>query len=334
MELRRTLKCIEIVPCIFCIFGSILIIKIMRRPIFRQMPRHLTCLALALIDLLFLIYVLLGNLIEIITSVNPAVMNSILCKIQIPLLLYFNHLDAWFITILTLDRLLAVLRPFQVKQIVTAFRTKILLIILTIFFFVWDAEVILRFEYFEGRTPGTNQTQSFCQQFARDQWGLPAQVFKNKDVIGALLRSFVPIAIIFLANIIIIVRILRQKQARSTMTTTAPQNNDETSKTIWMVVSASLAFVLLVTPLTVYGSILLITEKFNSQADPIRLILEMINNINPAINCYLYFICGGLFKAEVKSWLASLSWCKWIHYGNNRKGQQSGRSYSTNSGND
>ncbi len=112
MELRRIVKCIQIAPFILGIIGSILIIIIMLRPAFRKMPRRLICIGLAIVDLLFLINVLIGDLIEIINGVNPLVMNIILCKIYLPLLLYFSHLSAWFITALTLDRLVAIARPF------------------------------------------------------------------------------------------------------------------------------------------------------------------------------------------------------------------------------
>ena len=93
------------------------------------------------------------------------------------------------------------------------------------------------------------------------------------------------------------------------MTSGMSQNN-ETSKTIWMVVSASLAFVILVSPLAIYGSIIVLTNKTTILTDPIVQILEVINRINPAINGYLYFMCGSLFRAEVKKLMASIGCCK------------------------
>ena len=306
MELGRTLKYIQIIPFIFGVIGSLLIIKIMLRPAFRKMPRHLTCIALATIDLLFLIYSLFTDLFEIVTGASPVVTSGIiLCKVHLPLLGFFNHLDAWLLITLTLDRLLAVARPLQVNQIVTTFRTKMLLIVLIVFFFSWDAENIVRLNLFKTEVPGTNQTYVLCQSTGY-YGGIPPQLFKMKDVIGVLLRGVVPISLIVPANVIIVIKIFRQKRARATMTGSMSQNNNEISKTIWMVVSASVAYVILVTPITVYVStVIIVRQDLNFHTDPMYLVLQMINRINPSLNGYLYFMCSSLFKAEVKKWLSS-----------------------------
>ncbi len=309
MELRITLKCIEIASCIFGVFGSLLIIKIMLRPTFRKMPRHLTCIALATFNFLNLTYILVIDIFEIITGLPAVLMNIILCKLHPPLLTFCNHMDAWLITILTLDRMLAVARPFQINQIVTTFKIKIILIILIPFFFAWDAEMMIRFQYFEDDSSGTNQTDPFCEFSASgDYWNLPDKFFKIKDLIAALLRAPVPIAVILPANIFIIVKILRQKQTRLSMTNTSTmsQNNDDLSKTVWMVVSASLAFVITTSPMSVYAS-LVMRQKFNSQfQNPTAQILQMMSRINPALNGYLYVWWPIQGRSKKLAWVTCL----------------------------
>ncbi len=217
-------------------------------------------------------------------------------------------MDSWFITVLTFDRLLAVASPFRVNQIVTRFRTKTLLITLITFFFVYDVEMGVRATYFEDVIPGSNLTEPVCELV--NYWGLPPEIVIIKDAIGVVCGAFVPIALIVPTNIIIIIKVYRQKQARSAMTSTMAQNYNEMSKTLWMVIAASLTFALTVTPFSVYGLILSVSNAKKIQTDVYMLFLEMINRLNPALNAYIYFMCGGLFKAEVKSWLASLYACK------------------------
>ncbi len=301
------IKYIQIVPFILGVSGSLLIIRIMCRPVFRKMPRHLTCTALATVDLLLLMYTFCADLFEMITGVIPVVRNMVLCKLYVPLHVYLTHMDSWFITILTFDRLIAVVSPFRVNQIVTKFRTKILLSLILILFFVYDFEMSVRLTYFENGVPGSNLTEPICEII--NYQGLPQGIFMIKDAVGALSGGFVPIALIVPANVIIIIKVYRQKQARSAMTSAMAQNYNEMSKTLWMVITASLAFVLTVTPFTVYGLVLSVTNTKGVPTDAYILFLEMINRLNPTMNAYIYFMCGGLFKAEVKNWLASLCGC-------------------------
>ncbi len=305
MKLRTTIKWIQIVPFIFGVIGSILIIKIMSRPTFRKMPRSLICIALAIVNLLFLVYVLITDLIDLITGLHPAVMHIISCKIHTPLLLYFNHLDALFIMTLTCERLLAIVAPFRVSQIITSFRTKIFLMVLIIFFFAWDVEMSTRFRLFEAEVQGTNITRSFCQLMVSYEGAM--KIVIAKDYLAILFRSFVPLAIVIPANLIIIIKLFRQKQARSNMTNTTPQNGDQTMKTTWMIVWASLAFVMTTTPISVY-LIYVVQDKVRldrvTQAtDPNIPILDLIFKIGPGLNFYIYFLSGGLFKKEMKNWL-------------------------------
>ena len=280
----------------------------MFRPVFRKMPRHLTCIALATADFLLLLFTLCTDLLEIITGINPVLNNMILCKLYIPVLLYLAQMDSWFITFLTFDRLLAVTVPFRVNQIVTTFRTKTLLIFVIILFFIYDVELIVRFTYFEHGIPGSNLTEPVCQLVYYQD--LPPQIFKIKDTFGVLTAAFIPILLIVPANIFIIIRVYRQKRRRSAMTSAMTQNYDETSKSLWMVIAASLAFALTVMPLFMYGLIWTLTKTKQVPTNASFLFLEMLNRLNPALNAYIYFICGGLFKDEVKNWLASLCPCK------------------------
>ena len=161
--------------------------------------------------------------------------------------------------------------------------------------------MVVRIQLFEDFVPGMNITRPVCQ-LGGVYGGLPPQMFKIKDLIAILFRSFLPIAIIVPANIVIIIKLLRQKRARSSMTSTVSQNHEQTSKTTWMVVWASLAYVITVTPISIY-QIYMVRHKITGHTDLIIPFLSLIFRINPALNFYIYFLSGGLFKKEMKNWM-------------------------------
>ena len=301
MDFRQKIQCIQIGTYVMGIIGSVMIIIIMLRPTFRSMPRSLVCIALAVVDLLFLIKVLVVATYSIVNDIQLTQSSQMVCKFNGFLIYYFTHLDASFITILTLERLLAVARPYHVNQIITRFKITIIIGILVVIFLAWDGELIFRTDLKITRNPKTNKTTSFCG--ATHTYGQPSEIFMVKDTISMLLRSFIPIGIIVLANLVIIIKLFRQKQERSRMTTAPSQ--DHTSKVTWMIVLASIAFVITVTPINVY-KYLYLNDKIKKSPE-ILSIFGLLYRINPVVNFYIYFIAGGLFKTEVKHFLASLS---------------------------
>ena len=136
MELRKFFKLFQLPVYVLGIFGSIFIIIVMFRPTFRAMPRSMICMALAAVNLLFLLYSLSVGIYEIIEGIQPQVSHRFLCKLHMPLSAFCIHMDAFLITILTIERFLAVVTPFKIKQIVTQAKVKILLTILTLVFLI------------------------------------------------------------------------------------------------------------------------------------------------------------------------------------------------------
>ena len=112
-------------------------------------------------------------------------------------------------------------------------------------------------------------------------------------------------AIVIPSNLAIIVKLFRQKQARLNMTNNPSSETDsQTQKTTLMIVSASLAFVAMSAPLSIYLMIRF-RDSFDGK-DQIIPILGFIYRLSPTVNFYCYFLSGGLFKQEVKKWLSEL----------------------------
>ncbi len=309
MKVRNIFRLSQLPVYALGICGSIFIIIVMMRPTFRAMPRSLLCLGLASVNLLFLIYSICLGIYELFIGINPQVVSMAVCKLNIPLSAFCIHMDAILITILTMERFLAVVTPFRIKQIVTNIKVKILLTVLTLFFLAWDAEMIFRMDLVDTQTnPVSNSTMHACT-IVDKYYNLPQRMLQIKDQISVLMRSFIPIAIMIPANIAIIVTLNRQKQARSDMTNCSNQNNNQTSKTTWMIVSASIGFIITVSPVSIYQMIVF-RKKLDGQAGVIIAILATIFRINPVMNFFLYFFSGGLFKKEVRNLFASWHLCK------------------------
>ncbi len=307
MELRKTFKYAELVAHVFGILGSLLIIVIMVRPTFRKMPKSRVCLVLAVVNLIFLIYTFSTRLYEMVERVSPLVINATLCKLNLPIRAFLIHMDASLIIILSLERLLAVIKPFHVNIIVTFSRIKIIIAILTVLFLIFDGEVYFRTDLYYKRIPKLNTTIPICK-FIEDRpvYGIPFKVMLIKDKASVLLRSFIPIAILVPTNLIIIIKLFRQKQARANMRNPSSQNPDKTSKITRMIVSASIAFIITVTPISVAN--LIIPRRF-WDSDPLFVILGFVYRLNPVLNFYIYFLSGSLFRKELKLWLSSLKMC-------------------------
>ncbi len=303
MELRIAIKYAQLVAYVFGIFGSLLIIVIMIRPTFRKMPKSRICLTLAIIDLSFLIYVFCTSLYEILNGVSPLLDNVILCRLNIPLTGFLTHMDAFLVIFLTTERLLAVIKPFHVNMIITIPRVKSIIAILAVLFFIFDGEVYFRTDLYYRKIPKLNSSIPICKFIAdKPVYGLPPRQLKMKDLASVLLRSLIPIVVLIPSNLIIIITLFRQKWARMNMTNTSNQHLDKTSKITWMIVCASVGFIITVTPISI-AQLLIRRERFAT--DPIILITGFIYRLNPTINFYIYFLSGSLFREELKNWVLS-----------------------------
>ena len=132
------------VMLIFGIPGHILsILTITQTSLFRT-SRVSLCVALSVVDSCFLItqYVrMTGHHIHNNDSVN---ISNIVCKLGDFSFLYFTHMDAFIIILISIERLLAIYKPHVVKKLITPGKTKICICILAVFFLILDGEFIIR----------------------------------------------------------------------------------------------------------------------------------------------------------------------------------------------
>ena len=129
---------------IFGIPGHILSILTITQTSLSKTSRTFLCVALSVVDSCFLItqYIrMAGHHIHNNDFVN---VSHIVCKLGDFSFLYFTHMDAFIIVVISTERLLAIYKPHLVRKLVTPAKTKIIISILAIFFLILDGEFIIR----------------------------------------------------------------------------------------------------------------------------------------------------------------------------------------------
>ncbi len=279
-----------LVLCVIGSAGNIIIIKIMRRRRFREMPRSLICLTLAIVDLIFLIF----YFVEETSAANGVYLYEVYqntsCRLYLfisPLPPFLMHLDSWLIVTMSCERLVGIIKPLHVHTIVTRPRVKVVISSIIIFFFIFDWEESFRYDYM-GVKPCSLDDKVFTG------------IFFIKFQISLLLLSVVPLSIIIPTNIIIVVSLVRHQQAQRTMRNASRTN--ETRKVTLMLTSVSVAFIIFVSPLAIHFL------AGGHSGTTLHGIVAFLAFVNIVVNFFLYFFSGDIFRQEVFKWMTSL--CK------------------------
>ena len=274
------------------IIGAVTIIAVMRMPHFKSMPRSLLYISLAIIDLIFCIYLMITRIwvLGFVDALGQS--NRIGCRIDRFLVRFLAHMDAWLLIILTGERMIAIVKPLEVNTIVTRSKVKVILVSVAIFFAILDGERAASSDLANASSELTNITMTVCTRV--NYHNLSPKIFSFIDTVNLLLISFIPFAIILVFNIILCVQLFKFKKVRADLGTTGRIQN-EAHKITGMIMAASLGFILFTGPIIIY-----LMTGLNNKNDPIAFMLTLIYQMNPAANCFIYFLSGSLFRQEVK----------------------------------
>ncbi len=275
--------------CAIGIPGNLIIIKIMTGPPFRDMSHSIICLALAITDMSYLSFLFINHCLEIKYGLYWMMMK--LCRFQVMCVYVGLHIDAWLVTFLTFERFIVVFWPLRAGQLIPKTRIKIFLFFLVSFFLVWNSVYILRYDLFTVNY-GLFSFE-ICDKI--NTFGAPEELLDIFDELTELFATFLPMTLIIIGNIGIIFKLHTQKAIRAQLT---QGGANEMAKTNIMIITITSAFVLLMTPVTIYR--LATGDTFDDFTDPYFLSLYALAPLNPAINCYLYFLSAKLFRDELK----------------------------------
>ncbi len=275
--------------------GAVTIIAVMRMPHFRSMPRSLLYISLAIIDLVFCIYLMITR-VWVLGFVEALGQSSrIGCQIDRFLVRFLAHMDAWLLITLTGERMIAIVKPLEVNTIVTRSKVKVVLVSMAMFFTILDGERCASSDLANASSQLTNITMTVCARV--NYYNLSPKIFSFMDTVNLLLISFIPFSIILVFNIILSWKLFKFKKVRADLGATGSRSRiqNEAHKITGMIMAASLGFILFTGPIIIY-----LMTGLHSKNDPIAFILTLIYQMNPAANCYIYFLSGRLFRQEVK----------------------------------
>ena len=212
------------------------------------------------------------------------------CKVKVFAVHVCGSFGAYEIILMTLDKLVAIVRPHKSAVLCTARRAKLssgvnLLVCLLFYLPLWDFTSLL------GDT-------SQCARYVRQGWYVTAYMY-----IALVVNPIIPVIAIFLMNTVIIRAVWNSRNLRTSL----DERNPERQITL-MLILVSIMLVILLLPMEISDNYYYYVgeptdpEHFASLVFSFRLTKEIFN-LNYGINFFLYLISGSKFRNDLKSLL-------------------------------
>ena len=136
------------VMMLFGIPGNILCILTIRQKSFSEMSRTPIIITLSLIDILYLTIQYIRTVYTHTHKGSILHISNITCKFGDFSYLFCVHMDAWMIVVMSIERFVAVYKPYTVKRIFTSVKIKCIVISLILLFLLLDVELCFRSVHF------------------------------------------------------------------------------------------------------------------------------------------------------------------------------------------
>ena len=272
---------------------NLVIVVVLQSPKMRRQAVFLYMIMLALADMLLTAVSLVGRLW--ITSITPYPhinSNDILCKFWFYGYYFFESSSDWILACMSCERCLAVLAPLKARMLIT---TKSSLVLLAVIHVCLLAVFTNVFKYF-GIT-----SYHLCTALE-----LPdADVFRQ--LVNPTIIVYIPSLIIFICNIIIVVALVRARLLRKQLSGSSSKTEQENFRsTISMLLSVSVAFIILKAPRQVYGATNLsrsFAYYFPTEKQATTRLLWALSvwmgSFNHCVNFFVYTISGQVFRQEL-----------------------------------
>ncbi|CAD5124698.1 unnamed protein product [Dimorphilus gyrociliatus] len=278
----------------FGLVGNSLSMYVWRSRFFREVPTSIAMTSLAASDLLAL---LIGGLRQLAISISGKdirTSSSAMCKINVFLLYWFLQSSAWLIVLITWMRALSLLYPLKAKLWMTKKAERIAVGVVFLFSFCLNAFLLV------GITKGSFQGTVTC--YAKSQ-----KYLDSKKIIDEVIGSFLPFALIFVGNILIIIQYNRFSKQRSSLTNNTSEGDNFLSTTV-MFIFISFTFLITTAP-----TLILLRESDNIKAaigiekeNILWHSFQLVFYANFVLNFYLYCLSGRSFRIATFKLLAPM----------------------------
>ena len=253
---------------------------------------YLFCLTIA--DTTFLsVNSMTKNFIVICGHLDLTKVSDWSCKVYVYLLMTSKCMSAWLIVAVTVERLIVVCIPLKAKVVATRRKAWMTLAVCSTVVGAIYALILVTFRL-RPRPWGWDCTMHEYYT------GMGLRVFLN--TFDLVVYSLVPATILFLSNIVLIVKIVQSRNLRMHTASQASANqNDDVAKVTLMLVLISVMFLLCTLPI----SLLFLIKSIDSAITDIPNYSVLYRGVytlqlsNSAINFFLYCMSGPKFRQEL-----------------------------------
>ena len=298
--------------------GNILSAIVLMRRSLRSKSIYFYLFLLSIADTIVLYASAFKTWIRILTGFEMLHLSAASCKTFMFLLLFGQHMSAWLIVLVSLDRFVAVWFPFQSANLSNIRRARLIGLGLTVFMTLCNSHVfwtihLLPSSYDDNTTVAGSNFHCIPDP---DGW------FMNEafNYIKFASYSLVPFFFVLLLNIGIIVQTIRMsslllsaprvrinfRSARSnSMNSTRNQNNwmlTTQLKVTYMLLTVSFTWLFFTAPFNIQTLLALKDIRFKSPARQLlsKTICFLLMYLNHSINFLLYCVTGKRFRIGMK----------------------------------
>ena len=250
---------------------------------------YMTTLAIG--DLLSLYARLLLEIIAIKTEENVYEISAVSCYIFFYSSYISGHLVGWSLTLMTIQKAIAVCIPLKARRFITRKSGWITMIVLVIVIMGINIHVFWTITY---DPLATDEKCYLSNEFITDTW----------PWIDAALAVFLPFLGLTISNIIIISKLVAAKRRRTKMSTSKVTTDSNLISNCATLITLSLAFLLLNLPLQMYiplynNNHLVVDEYTDAFLMTAFLLLQYTNS---AINFFVYCLAWPAFRQKLAFW--------------------------------
>ena len=271
--------------------GNILSAVVMRRPSFRPLSTSVYLMTLGGGDIVYLCSCRFTvEWIRVVAHVDLMLISDWSCKLIAYIFSTSSEISAWLVVAVTAERLLVVCVPLKVKRLCTKVIAAYVSLAVVLSVMVLNVHILFLYVIEDVN----HKPMCYIQ----------AEAALVVSLLDSLFYSFVPTAVIFSCNVIIIYK-LRTYERDRVAKLHNDRNHIDTRRLSVMLIVISVTFSLFTLPLCIYWTIMTTlvyrggVEVF--QDSIFRLVARILASINHAINFLLYCFSGPAFRKELRA---------------------------------
>ncbi len=283
---------------------NLIVIRVMTSQAFSDLPHSFFSLALGVTNLCGLVLMLVSKILAFVYDTDPLMISQYSCKVFVFLSFFFSQMDVSLILLICIERLVILCKPLHAAIILTRSRVRTLVIVCTIFFLIWNVDVLFTSNLVMTKS-ATNETRLTCQYAAFFAKQATDYVF-IKAILNDLITYGLPYIAIIVLNVVIIIRMRRRRQAAKELGANEKRVEKDTRKVTKTALSISFALVILLLPSFAYYLSCIIkgtTNCINYENPMHHVFLVLCTSVSWTVNFLLYFLTGSMFRREVRNFL-------------------------------